>query len=638
MTTPNPRSSFNPMYASSFQGIDDTNLYVLSQDGNLWLEHGEAGYRGLFASVPPPRELVDQNVRGFQAIDANNVFVLGTDGNLWLEHSVNGKFGANPPPREQVDGSVAAFQAVNATQVYVLAEDGNLWLEHGDNGIFGQVPPPREQVDGDVIAFAALPGDWFTCFVLGADHSLWIEHSVNGIFGQVPPPRELIDRDVAAFQPLSYDDVFVLGTDQNLWFEHSVNDKFGGQVPPPREQVDGDVMTFQAFGPTVIFVLGSDGNLWYESPVNGKFGTVPPPRVACGEDVADFQIVTPPPPEEVPNMLGYNLLTNGAIAVSLTPFDYNVRLPTAYGFVRPKYLILTLVYAPPGTAGAASSAQVQSQVQYGTGSTTGATTSLSNQFKSGFDLKAEVGTMVDTASVDFNASKSTTDSSQLQISKGELNTITVHGPTVDGIDHDYDLFYLLLSPDVALTADPQSAGTWEIATQPQDMKTVYVQVGQIKNPPTLPMSPSLADTLKAAGLTQDDYDQILNLDPFSSGSTQIDGRRYVAQITIPYEYTQGENQSQNFSLTSSKTSTSTQTVENQYGVTASASAGVQGIFKVTATFTFEWTNTNSTSQSEQTSQSAAAVIGSPSANWTGSPDVVVYLDTVYNSFMFAFEL
>jgi hypothetical protein len=84
-------NSFNPTYASSFQALDESNVYVLGQNGNLWLEHGVGD--GLVQSTPPPRELVDQNVRAFQAIDANNVFVLGTDGNLWREHSVNGKAG-----------------------------------------------------------------------------------------------------------------------------------------------------------------------------------------------------------------------------------------------------------------------------------------------------------------------------------------------------------------------------------------------------------------------------------------------------------------------------------------------------------------------------------------------------------------
>lgn len=633
-------NSFNPTYASSFQALDLSNVYVLGQNGNLWLEHGLGD--GVVESTPPPRELVDENVLAFQAIDANNVFVLGTNGNLWLEHSVNGKFGQIPPPREQVDGSVAAFQAINTGQVYVLGEDGNLWLESNVNGSFGQVPPPRKQVDGNVAAFAALPGDLFTCFVLGTDRNLWIEHSVEGDFGQVPPPREQIDGNVAAFQPIGYQDVFVLGTDQNLWHEHAGANGTFGQVPPPREQVDANVMAFQAFSPTVIFVLGSNGNLWNEYPVNGKFGAVPPPRLQWGTGIADFQIITPPPPgspQGSEDIVSFALTTQGNLNFGDGGplWDQNVRLPTGYGTARPKYMILTLVYAPPGTAGV-SPTQVQSQVQYQNGSITGVTTTCSKSFKGGFSLTANVGTLVDSASVQFTASRTTTNSSQLQISTGQSTQITVKGPTVDGIDHDYDLFYILLGPIVALTADPQGHATFGIVNEPQDMSIHLLQVGMLKNPPTLPMDPALAALLTAAGLTQNDYDQILALDPFASGSTTIDGRRYIWQRSFPYQYLQNEAESNSVTLTVSQTNTTTNTVENDYSVTASASVGVQNIFKVSTSFNFEWTNTNSTSKSEQSSQSAQAVIAQPSANWNGSQEIGVYLDTVYNSFMFAYQL
>jgi hypothetical protein len=80
-------------------------------------------------------------VAAFGAIDANTIYVLGQDGKLWLEH---GPFNSVPPPRQQVDGNVAAFDPVDGNNIYVLGSDGKFWLEFRP---FGRVPPNRQIVD-----------------------------------------------------------------------------------------------------------------------------------------------------------------------------------------------------------------------------------------------------------------------------------------------------------------------------------------------------------------------------------------------------------------------------------------------------------------------------------------------------------
>ena len=540
------------------------------------------------------------------------------------------------PHATTFDGNVAAFQAMNSEQVYVLGTDGNLWLEHSVNGKFGQVPPPRDHVDGNVAAFVALPQDVNTIYVLGIDGNLWLEHSVNGKFGQVPPPREHVDGNVIAFQPIdyAYTSVNVLGEDGNLWLEHSVNGKFG-QVPPPREHVDGNVMAFQAFSADTIFVLGKDGNLWNEYPVNGQFGAIPPPRNFCAAACLDFQVLTLPPPNEPDNFIMFQLGTAGSLGWGMgdpRPVDGNVMLPVAYGTIRPAYVIMTLVYAPPGTT---TTMPVLTNVQYANGSTTGTTTSASSSFKGAVDVKAEVGGPLDSASVDFSASKSITDSQSVEFKQTQSFTITVYGPTQDGINHDDDLFYLWLNPTLSVTVDPHKSVTWEIGIDGQEMNIQYLSVGQLKNPSTIPAN--LKRELDAAGLTPSDYESILGMNPFAFGPAAIDPKRFVAQPqALSYEYLPTISQTQNYVLSSSKTQTSTNTTEKAYGVTASASAGMEGIFKVTATFSFQWTNSNTATITEQTTNSASALIAQPSSSWNGSTEVLVYWDTFYNSFMFAF--
>ena len=40
----------------------------------------------------------------------------------------------------------------------------------------------------------------------------------------------------------------------------------------------------------------------------------------------------------------------------------------------------------------------------------------------------------------------------------------VTGPSVNGIDHDYDLFYLWLNPMLNVTIDPENNLNWELGS------------------------------------------------------------------------------------------------------------------------------------------------------------------------------
>ncbi len=481
--------------------------------------------------------------------------------------------------------------------IYVLGADGNLWTEPGsarlwDPGSWPAFPNPRGHVDSSVMAFHFLQGATAQAdvlYVLGADGNLWLEHS-DGVV--VPPPRQHVDGSVIAFQGLDANTIYVLGTDGNLWLEHSVNGQFG-QVPPPRTHIDGNVDDFQAIG-TGAYVLGKDGNLWWEY---GPFGQVPPPRIQI---------------------------------------DGNVRMATVYGTIRPAFMIITLLYAPLGTAG---SATAQSTVTYAEGSNTGTTTSASSSFKDAVDVKASVSEGLASASADFSASQTTTDTTSIQIQSTESYSYTVHGPSVDGIDHDYDLFYLWLNPVVSVAADRQKNVAWEF--NGAGAVPVYVQVGQLKDPPTLPMGTSLKNGLDKAGLKQADYESILAMNPFASGATQVDTNRFVLlDVPLTYEYLQGSSGSTTVNLTSSKSTTKAHADSKAYSVSASVSGGggLSDVInaKLTVTASFEWTNSNSESTTTGSTSSASAVIAQPSPSWSGSFHVLLYWDTFYNSFMFAF--
>jgi hypothetical protein len=324
----------------------------------------------------------------------------------------------------------------------------------------------------------------------------------------------------------------------------------------------------------------------------------------------------------------------------LTPcIPHEEGLPCASGTLLPMYNIITVVYAPPGTAGGKSA----SVVDYKDGSTTGSTVSSSDSFKSDTKVSATVtggilGTA--TAGASFGVSRNTADSSKLDIKKSTSTSIKSPGPSVDGIDHNRDIIYLLLNPKIDLQICGKTAN-WGLGYSGQYADIQYVYVGWLKDPTLIP--PGLASNLAAHGLTDADYKEILKADPFASGSSTIDPIRYLPTNTsFPYipPFSPGES-GPTFTYVQQNDLTATQSQSSQlaYSVGVSASGGVDflSVYKATikAEQAFTWTNSSETSHSSATSQSASVTVGSPSYGYEGSTDIAVYYDSLFKTFMFS---
>lgn len=324
----------------------------------------------------------------------------------------------------------------------------------------------------------------------------------------------------------------------------------------------------------------------------------------------------------------------------------------ASGQVLPAYQILTLVYAPPGTTGGLTTSQEStSQVLYASGSTTGTTNSIGSSFKDGVDVSVSVSNIPVISlgvSGDFTASQTQGSTTQWNINKGATNQIIVPGPGTDGIDHSYDTFYLWLNPQLNVTIDHLGNVAWEIGVNGQDMLIQYVYAGWLLNPSLMP--PGVAQALAGAGLTTADYDQILACDPFYAGAATGDpnrvvpiepGRFVLTTHSFPYEPPQAADDpvpTTTYTLTSATTATNTQQDQTQQDVSVSVSAGFTLIWTdtVKVTGSMEWTQTSTSTLTTGSNQQASVTIGGPAFGYTGPTDVLVYWDTVYQSFMFSF--
>ena len=200
----------------------------------------------------------------------------------------------------------------------------------------------------------------------------------------------------------------------------------------------------------------------------------------------------------------------------------------ATGQIIPKYKLLTVLYAPPGT----SAGNIRTSVAYTDQSTTGTTTSIDSSFQASLDVTASVGDDGLGDSTDFHTSRTTGKTSSVSITKTHSHGISVFGTAQDGIDHGDDEFWLWLNPLLNVTIDDQA--TWELGVNDVNgttgMNIQFVFAKWLQNPSLMPQD--VAQALADACLTTADYRQILSCNPFTSGNRVIpQGLRPLLQAT-----------------------------------------------------------------------------------------------------------
>jgi hypothetical protein len=320
------------------------------------------------------------------------------------------------------------------------------------------------------------------------------------------------------------------------------------------------------------------------------------------------------------------------------PCDVPPPPPPPAGTCKPKFMILSVVYAPPGKTGGGSS----SAVTYGASSTLGSTVTSSQGFNASHTVTASVGAGVIffNASASFGTSRNTVDATSEDVKKVTSSTINRPAPAADGIDHDQDQIWLWLGPTVDMSFPTASTLEWTFAnTGTMDIQFLFVS--WLKNPSTVPTG--VQTQLAAYGITSADFPAMLSADPFANGATTIDPSRYAPlNMTFPYEpplHPGDPSTTTNFTAMFSSTSTSSTTTTQQYSVGATVSGGINftslwhSSLKVDNTWT--WTHTNFRSTSTGTSESASVTVGGPSFGYAGPTSIAVYYDQIYKTFLFA---
>jgi hypothetical protein len=190
-------------------------------------------------------------------------------------------------------------------------------------------------------------------------------------------------------------------------------------------------------------------------------------------------------------------------------------------FITPRYIVKSVLYAPPGSA----SGKNASSVAYTTGTKLGTTFSISDTFEYGSTVSGGVKITPNggNESVNFGTTDNQKTTTLFSTTVTNQSTNTLSGNNVDGVDHEQDQICLWVNPKMVVTSNPiRHTVSSLMALNPQINHALgvpadqyiseWVTVRNLKNPQTLPPRFS-----QVYGLTAADFHTILSTDPFWNG-------------------------------------------------------------------------------------------------------------------------
>jgi hypothetical protein len=342
------------------------------------------------------------------------------------------------------------------------------------------------------------------------------------------------------------------------------------------------------------------------------------------------------------------------------------------GWIRPKYEVVGLVYAPPGS---------KSMVNYTNGFQSGTGTSTTNTYSSSYTEKVTVslgfkvpdvssGTV--TASYANGWGQTQEGTSSLALSETYTTGLVQGGPLSSalGVDHDYDEVYVWLNAEELIGIagnviarngfgwDGRDSETTVCGVGVSGMDVVAITLGQLRGTQSIPVNlrcrlnrvwdPSLG------ALTSTDFLEIASADPFyanpqfnpnTANSARYElpnGQNLIMNYipAAPGQQPTGYTYASSYSTTTTQGQTATDMHSTSWSVDVNASVNFLTIYSASLSVgksaTYTSTNKNSSSITSGTSQGANFTIYGPAAtdNYTGPTAIQVWKDNIYGTFMF----
>jgi hypothetical protein len=338
------------------------------------------------------------------------------------------------------------------------------------------------------------------------------------------------------------------------------------------------------------------------------------------------------------------------------------------GWVRPKYQVVGLTYAPPGS---------RSSANYSSGFKSGTSTSHASSFTAGISERVQIttggslfgifgGTVTQTFTFGWNQQQDSSNS--LTISQQTSNGLIVPGPAASaaGVDHDFDTIYVWLNPEIFLMIFPANVVVGGYGYDARDtvtgMDVIPLTVGQLKG--TQPIGPQTWARLnrtwapELGGLTSVDFQVILHANPFVTNPAYNPNtdpnRRYELPLSgnpplpanlilnylpaPPGGQPTGQTYSASYSNTTEAGKQAKDTYSTSYSVDGAASFNflVKLNTMLSTTLSLSYSNQWSSKVTNEASQEASFTIFPPVAadNYVGPTAMQVWKDNVYGTFMF----
>ncbi|WP_147292871.1 hypothetical protein [Dyella psychrodurans] len=324
-------------------------------------------------------------------------------------------------------------------------------------------------------------------------------------------------------------------------------------------------------------------------------------------------------------------------------------------------MIAALVYAPPGCAGATPGTKCQQTglVDYVSGSSMGTKLSVSNSFKAATQITLSTGTQSEGAQLGFGFSNTSSDTQSTTLTKSASYEVKDPGPNEDGIDHDQDMFIILINPTVTVSQKSDGSIDWSPGFSGSGAAPQNIWVSELRNPAT--MNPDKAKLLQQLGFTAADFKTIRCMDPFAgpgvrngpggavpdpcqelvngnnSSAVGLDTNRYRATTEIiPYDAPppNGGCPNEIYTIKNDYQTENANSSQQDYSVSLQVQGGIPVFDNLKVKNTLTWTTGNTDTTTKDSSQSLSYTAACPSVNYTGALDFTVYVDQLYGTFAF----
>lgn len=326
-----------------------------------------------------------------------------------------------------------------------------------------------------------------------------------------------------------------------------------------------------------------------------------------------------------------------------------------FGTVYPLYMVTDVRYMPPGLG---------STVSYSSSQSIGTATSVSKSFSNSSGATISVGYKGELSSGSASVSltdtytKGSTDSVSVMRTMSSFNTLACGGAFCgDEIDHRNDQIVILARPmvrvaafasNIALPPDKNQV-TWGLDLS--SAVEIPLDVGFLNG--TKPWPVERENYLQTNfGIYPVEYPKILSATGFGYALPWATVPNYGAVETWGANWKPNPDRFQYYTnkpFVPGSTNTSGDSISKlvetkkeinystSYAVSATVSGSIGKVISASASGTSSWIWTNSTSSSitADTATSMSFTLNSPQADYTGKQTIVVYIDKLYQTFVFS---